>query len=279
MPKLAYVFSQILDGSLRENWEARVTFIDLLLICDEEGVVDMTPESICGRTGLPLEIIKRGLEYLAKPDANSRSTEEEGRRIVLVDPVRNWGWRIVNYAKYDEIRRQIEAKNTKAEQMRGYRARKQTVLVLESGEKTINPRARNEIFDAIAEREGGADNVTPQIAANIGAVAATIKKVTPNVTADEIRRRYANLELHFPYAAVTCNSLAKHWARCATPPKQPELIPTSRDRESEIRRLQEQIDTHPANPNWRKYRPDQVTQEQTNELTALKHKLKTLKSS
>jgi hypothetical protein len=51
-----------------------------------------------------LEIVQRALEVLAQPDPDSRTPDEDGRRITLLDPARNWGWRIVNYEKYRAIR-------------------------------------------------------------------------------------------------------------------------------------------------------------------------------
>lgn len=64
----------------------------------------MTPHAIHGRTGIPLEIIESGLDHLSKPDPYSRSSAEEGRRIVLLDEHRPWGWRLVNHDYYNKLR-------------------------------------------------------------------------------------------------------------------------------------------------------------------------------
>lgn len=60
----------------------------------------MTPKAIHNRTGIPLKILECGLQVLEAPDPPSRSTAEEGRRIVRLDPGRAWGWRLVNYQTY-----------------------------------------------------------------------------------------------------------------------------------------------------------------------------------
>jgi uncharacterized protein YdaU (DUF1376 family) len=79
-------------------------------------------------------------------------------------------------------------------------------------------KARNLLFDALAEIEGGADKITEPMAAAIGTALSHIKKASPDVTPDEIRKRTANLPLHMPSARATATSLSKHWARCAAPP-------------------------------------------------------------
>ena len=100
----AKIFDSILKGSLYGDWQTRVVFEDLLILSDKHGMVDMTVDAIHGQTGMPVDIIKRGIKKLMEPDPNSRSKDEEGRRIVLIDDERDWGWCIVNYKKYSEMR-------------------------------------------------------------------------------------------------------------------------------------------------------------------------------
>lgn len=89
---------------MRQDWRALVVFQQLLVLCDEEGYVDKTADAISARTTIPIEIIKHGIQKLSDPDPDSRSKEYDGRRIVLINPDRSWGWRIVNYVDYREIR-------------------------------------------------------------------------------------------------------------------------------------------------------------------------------
>lgn len=96
----AQVSKQILGSSITEDWIARHLFIDLFLICDEDGVVDMTPQAIARRTNMPLELVVEKLEWLCQPDPQSRAQTEGGRRLVLLDEHRDWGWRIVNHDLY-----------------------------------------------------------------------------------------------------------------------------------------------------------------------------------
>lgn len=98
------VFESMYDGTLRGHWQAIVTMQQLVVLATPDGVVDMTPEAIAGRTSIPLAIIKAGLKHLADPDPFTRTPGEEGRRIVLLDDHRPWGWRLVNHAKYRALR-------------------------------------------------------------------------------------------------------------------------------------------------------------------------------
>lgn len=112
------------DGSLamRGPWEALLTFQQMIILSDAHGVVDMTPEAISRRTTFPLEFITKGIEELEKPDPCSRNPSEEGRRIVRLSENRPWGWRIVNYEKYREIRSAEERRAYMREYQRKRRA-------------------------------------------------------------------------------------------------------------------------------------------------------------
>lgn len=65
------IFDSIYDGTLRTNWQALVTFQQLIILADKSGVVDMTPHAIHGRTGIPMEIIEAGIEQLINADVYS----------------------------------------------------------------------------------------------------------------------------------------------------------------------------------------------------------------
>ncbi len=98
------------DGTLgtKGPWQALVAFQQLIILADKEGVVDMTPDALARRTTIPLEIIEKGIDALELPDPDSRSPDEEGRRIVRLSDDRSWGWRIVNYDHYRKLRSEEE---------------------------------------------------------------------------------------------------------------------------------------------------------------------------
>ena len=120
----AKVFAQILDSSLAENYQVRLVFEDLLKLADEDGVVDITRESIARRTNVPLQIVAHGISELEKPDSTSRSPNNEGRRIVRLDEHRDWGWRIVNFLKYRESATKEMLRMAESERKAEWRRRK-----------------------------------------------------------------------------------------------------------------------------------------------------------
>lgn len=100
------LFTSMYDGTLAATgpWQALVTFQQMIALADKDGVVDMTAAAISRRTSIPLEIIELGITELMKPDPQSRTPTEEGRRIILLEEHRTWGWRLVNYKHYAALR-------------------------------------------------------------------------------------------------------------------------------------------------------------------------------
>lgn len=100
------LFTQIYDGTLctKGPWQTLVTFQQFIILADKDGVVDMTPEAVSRRTTIPLEIIQTGVAALEAPDPESRTPDEDGRRITRLSDAREWGWKIVNYAHYRALR-------------------------------------------------------------------------------------------------------------------------------------------------------------------------------
>lgn len=97
------IFESIYDGTLAADWQAMVTFQQFIVLADSEGIVNLTPSALSHRTGIPLKILEHGIAKLQESDPHSRSTEFGGKRIVLLDDHRQWGWQIVNYTYYRDL--------------------------------------------------------------------------------------------------------------------------------------------------------------------------------
>lgn len=119
----AKVFGQIFDSSIADDYNCRRMFMDLLVLADPDGNVDMTHEAISRRTNVPLEEVQKYIDELCQPDPLSRSQLEEGKRLVPLD-TRGWGWKIVNYLEYRKIRDQHARREYFREAQRKYRAKK-----------------------------------------------------------------------------------------------------------------------------------------------------------
>lgn len=115
------IFETIYDGTLAEDWRALITFQQMIVLCDADGTIDMTPSAISRRTGIPLEHIIAGIEILEKPDHLSRTPDAEGRRIIRLDDHRDWGWSIVNHHKYKHMQDAAEVREQTRERVRRFR--------------------------------------------------------------------------------------------------------------------------------------------------------------
>lgn len=100
----AKVFQQIFDSSIADDPKVRRMFIDMLILADPSGVVDMTYAAIIRRTGIDPEEVRTCIARLMEPDPASRSGKSNGARLVFIDSGRDWGWRIVNYDTYRQMR-------------------------------------------------------------------------------------------------------------------------------------------------------------------------------
>ncbi|MGL5247114.1 MAG: hypothetical protein ACRC8U_02845, partial [Brooklawnia sp.] len=103
--------------------------------------VDMTIPAISRRTTIPREIIERGIEALLLPDIESRTPTEGGRRIIPLSDGRAWGWKIVNYEKYRQIKREQDRRDYHREY---YHRRKSSTSARTQHDSTSQPIAEAE---------------------------------------------------------------------------------------------------------------------------------------
>jgi hypothetical protein len=107
----APLFSSLTTGTLCGKWPDIGLWPIVLSLKDRNGVVDVTPDYLSRVTGLSLEEVVACMARFCEPDPYSRSTAQEGRRLVLLEPERrNWGWRVVNSGLYRE-RARLQSKD------------------------------------------------------------------------------------------------------------------------------------------------------------------------
>lgn len=124
----AKIFSKIFDSSIADDWHQRVVFQDILILCDRDGIVNMTHEAIARRTNVPIEIVRESIKKLESADPQTNTPTEDGRRLERLDEHRDWGWRIVNYAKYRNIKNSEEMRAATRERVKRFRERKKKVV-------------------------------------------------------------------------------------------------------------------------------------------------------
>lgn len=106
------LFDSLTKGTLCGRWPDIGLWPIVLSLADKHGIVDCTPVHLAAITGLPVDEVIACMERFCEPDPYSRSQDCEGRRLIQLDGHRDWGWQVVNHAKYREKAR-LTAKNAR----------------------------------------------------------------------------------------------------------------------------------------------------------------------
>lgn len=101
------LFDSLTKGTLCGKWPDIGLWPIVLSMADRHGVVDVTHQYIATITGLDIDEVVACMERFCQPDPHSRSQENQGARLALLDEHRSWGWRVVNHGKYTEKARLI----------------------------------------------------------------------------------------------------------------------------------------------------------------------------
>lgn len=96
------LFDSIATGTLYGRWPDIGVWPIVLALADKHGHLDVTPHYLSGVLGLPVEQVAACMKRFCEPDIYSRTKEESGARLRLLDDHRDWGWAIVNHVKYRE---------------------------------------------------------------------------------------------------------------------------------------------------------------------------------
>ncbi|MDB6102558.1 MAG: hypothetical protein JWO52_2557 [Gammaproteobacteria bacterium] len=110
------LFSSLTTGTLCGRWPDIGLWPIVLSLADRHGVVDVTPDYLAKVTGLSLKDVIACMARFCAPDPYSRTPDEEGARLILLDAnSRSWGWRVVNHTKYCEKARKAAFDATRVE--------------------------------------------------------------------------------------------------------------------------------------------------------------------
>lgn len=213
------LFASMFRGSLYGKWQAIITFQQMIILADQDGIVDFTPESLSATTSIPLEIIKEGITLLESPDPFSRSPDEEGRRIVRLSDERAWGWKITNYMHYRSIRTAEERRAYHREYWHKNRKNKQT-----QPDSTITQQTQ-----PIAEAEAEAEASTTRQISN---------EISPTVNMNKVEKN------NVPYERIVALYHEKL-------PELPRCVKLTNQRKGYIR--QRWLEDMPDLDSWDKY--------------------------
>jgi len=124
---------------------------------DDKGYVELNPRLLVACIGDPIERMKDAIQFLCAPDPDSRTPDEDGRRLVREG---QFLYRIVNYGKYRDIRNLEERRRQNREAKRRQRQREAEQHAVKSSADVIN-RQRASAMSAQAEAEVEVDNTPP----------------------------------------------------------------------------------------------------------------------
>lgn len=169
------LFASMYEGTLYGHWQAIVTFQQMIVLCDADGLVDMTPQAIAARTSIPLEIIQEGVKILEQPDPYSRTPGEEGKRIALLDDHRPWGWRIINYHVYRDLVMAEDKRRADRERIAARRAEARGAATLER-HRAVSRNMSHGVADSRVESHNVANVAHTEAEAEVEAEAKNKRK-------------------------------------------------------------------------------------------------------
>lgn len=130
------IFAGILESSIASDTKLRRFFMDLLLIADQDGNVVATRDAIAKRLGTTRDEVDWGIEKLQQPDPDSGNPENDGRRLEPMEG-RGYGWTILNYGFYRDIKTASELRAANARRQAEFKARKRAAEVAGNGRVTL----------------------------------------------------------------------------------------------------------------------------------------------
>lgn len=149
------LFGSIIASTIwRESKEIKVVWITLLAMANKNGIVEASVPGLADMARCTVEETRHAIEILEAPDIDSRTKENEGRRIRPVDG----GWFILNHAKYrakmglDERReynrlkqQEFRAANPKPRRQRAVKkCQLQSMTVIDNNGSQHNTEAQSE---------------------------------------------------------------------------------------------------------------------------------------
>lgn len=109
------LFGSLLDSSIMDQpIVTRWIWTVMLAMKDRHGVVSASVGGLARRAGVKREEVEEALQVFLSPDPDSRTKDDDGRRIRVVDG----GWLIINHQKYRDLESEAERRERDAERKR-----------------------------------------------------------------------------------------------------------------------------------------------------------------
>ena len=247
----AKIFESLFDGSLRGNPDAILVWVNILTHT-RHGIADIHFKKISDETGLIIDDVKAACLFLESPDLDSRSPDEEGRRLIRLDDHRDWGWRVVNARKYRLMGGQDDrTKELTRDRVAKFRGKKEGVVTLCNVTETLHTASAS-ASASVPEGDAGEPIVKWEWVAGWLVSAG---KAGSDYTEVEARQAWLSLNANgwmwgknpvADWRSAIESKIQDNRARKVNGNGTTKLYP--RDIEAQMRAVQRQIDEHPANP-------------------------------
>lgn len=117
------LFSSIITSTIwMEKTDTRIVWITMLALADKNGEVQGSVPGLARMAGVSVDACREALNSFLGPDPDSRTKDDEGRRIEEIDG----GWFLLNHAKYRKMaskEEQIEKATARTRRYREAKAR------------------------------------------------------------------------------------------------------------------------------------------------------------
>lgn len=121
MPNYTKLFNSLVTSTIwAEDDQTRIVWITMLALADKNGEVHASLPGLARVAGVSLEQTQQAIAKFLSPDRYSRTPDDDGRRIEVIDG----GWMLLNHAKYRALASKDEQKSSNAIRQQRFRAKK-----------------------------------------------------------------------------------------------------------------------------------------------------------
>ena len=135
----------------------RLVWITMLAMADRKGRVWGSIPGLANRARVPVDDCRTAIDTFLAPDRDSRTKDNEGRRIEEIDG----GWRLLNYDKYRERQDEENIKESKRRYINTRRANERRDITIRAKTVEVHTDSRSPSIQAEAEAEAVPQSTPP----------------------------------------------------------------------------------------------------------------------
>jgi hypothetical protein len=154
------LFNSIITSTIwSEDDKTRIVWITMLAIADKNGEVQGSIPGLARIAGVDVEDCRAAIRKFLSPDPDSRTKDDEGRRIEEIDG----GWSLLNHQKYREMASKDELRESESKRKARYREKqKRNQKSQDVPDMSQDVPKTSHIAESEAEAEAEADKPKPK---------------------------------------------------------------------------------------------------------------------